>query len=146
MTGLRCSNQELPPFNHTLTLYLQVRISTSKAISMCDARPEAHSILSDFPHIGVVKKCWLEELKSTSFSTQFLRLNFLWRTLSDSQSTYESRDKLRRPVCMPFGNLAVATQHASRDSCEVHILTFYSTHSKPIHFRRWHLGTWDINL
>lgn len=35
---------------------------------------------------------------------------------------------------MPFGNLAVATQHASRDSCEVHILTFYSTHSKPIHF------------
>lgn len=32
---------------------------------------------------------------------------------------------------MPLGNLAVATQHASRDSCEVHILTFYSTHSKP---------------
>ena len=71
MTGLRCSNQELPPFNHTLTLYLQIRISTSKAIRMCDARPEAHSILSDFPHIGVVKKCLLEELKSTSFSTQF---------------------------------------------------------------------------
>ena len=64
------------PLTTTLTLYLQVRISTSKAIRMCDARPEAHSILSDFPHIGVVKKCWLEELKSTSFSTQFYDWTF----------------------------------------------------------------------